>query len=792
MRAQDPGGSVSGSRQELSYLNQGARMRHVPFYFVLLELTLLAVVTPDVFAKTGAVKGATAAVADGAAVSKVHVTDTDPPEIMITSPLRSAIILGDTVKVMAVAKDVSAIKHVVFYGRQMNPGPAGPYVEIKSFDGPGPYTFDWDVRWYKAGMLSLKMDATDVLGNDTGKDNNGSACYFQISPDGKPIPWVRGGGGDNYMISLSTNAGNFKLKGEVVIVLKVNDADYRLNYAEVRAGKLDERVEGPTVSWDTTNEIDGPYEIQVTSLCSSKLTGQETSGFTTLAVEIDNKNVNKDLVQLTEPTRGTVVGDKRMRGRLTEQLAVGGEAMFVDAVFTAGDVVIDTVSGQNYEFETMWNSRSGQFPDGPTVVSLTVYEVAKGKRGKMLGFDMVTVDVKNAGKWYAPGVVGNDVTPPKVSISEPENHAKVSGSDVKVMVNATDEVDIQAVLFKVNGKLYDTKYQAPYDFKWDTHYKIPVPDGPVDLEVIAYDLIGNSASASVNVTVENNPQDTTPPKVSFTAPGRYAKVVGTEDVAAEATDDVSIKAVEFKINGKLYIRDENAPYGFTWATLNNEPDGPVDLEATAYDAAGNSAGDLISVTVENNQDNEPPSVRILEPSNGARVSGDKVTITAEVTDNVGLHYVTISAGDHVSKTFPPQGPFTLDWDITKEKDGDHTITVIGLDGHNLDTNKQIHVTIENDPQPPTVEIVSPQEGQPVSGDVTIKVNASDDKGLDNVQIYPNYGGAGTGVSLRNPPFEMTFDSTKFPDGPMPIAAIAVDESGKETTHKINVTVKNTP
>ena len=142
----------------------------------------------------------------------------------------------------------------------------------------------------------------------------------------------------------------------------------------------------------------------------------------------------------------------------------------------------------------------------------------------------------------------------------------------------------------------------------------------------------------------------------------------------------------------------------------------------------------------------------------------------------------------------PQGPYNAVWDTETEKDGPAIVRVVGLDKSNNIGEKQINVKIENDDTAPTVEIVSPGDGDQVSGNsVLVKVNASDNKALQNVQIYPNFGGNGiSGQALTEPPFEMSFDSTKVDDGMMPIVAIAVDKASHETKTQIKVKVLNNP
>ena len=103
----------------------------------------------------------------------------------------------------------------------------------------------------------------------------------------------------------------------------------------------------------------------------------------------------------------------------------------------------------------------------------------------------------------------SDETPPSVSIVSPSDGAVLSGN-VRIDASATDDSGIARVDFYVNGVLIGSSSAAPYSQRWNTkHY----PDGSHAIEVVAVDTHGNSASASIDVTVSNS-------KSSGGGPGR--------------------------------------------------------------------------------------------------------------------------------------------------------------------------------------------------------------------------------------------------------------------------------
>jgi hypothetical protein len=90
--------------------------------------------------------------------------------------------------------------------------------------------------------------------------------------------------------------------------------------------------------------------------------------------------------------------------------------------------------------------------------------------------------------------------------------------------------------------------------------------------------------------------DVTPPLVDFTAPADGSSIKrGTPlSMAAAASDNVDVTKVEFRTNGTLRCTDTQAPYECSWTPWTAVGNKNT-LRATAYDAAGNSASDIIYV-----------------------------------------------------------------------------------------------------------------------------------------------------------------------------------------------------
>ncbi len=94
-----------------------------------------------------------------------------------------------------------------------------------------------------------------------------------------------------------------------------------------------------------------------------------------------------------------------------------------------------------------------------------------------------------------------DTTPPTVSISTPINNSTVGGDAVKVSANATDNVGVVGVKFKLDGVDMDIEdTTSPYEINWNTRTS---PNGNHTLSATARDLAGNQNTSSIAVVTDN-------------------------------------------------------------------------------------------------------------------------------------------------------------------------------------------------------------------------------------------------------------------------------------------------
>ncbi|MBI2004683.1 Ig-like domain-containing protein, partial [Patescibacteria group bacterium] len=119
---------------------------------------------------------------------------------------------------------------------------------------------------------------------------------------------------------------------------------------------------------------------------------------------------------------------------------------------------------------------------------------------------------------------------------------------------------------------------------------------------------GGSATCDANVDVTTG-GDTTKPTVSLTAPAASSTVSSTVTISANASDNVGVVGVKFKVDGQnVGAEDTAVPYSISWDSTT-VADGAHDIRAVARDAAGNTRWSAVrSVTVSNTTVSMPRSV----------------------------------------------------------------------------------------------------------------------------------------------------------------------------------------
>jgi hypothetical protein len=176
---------------------------------------------------------------------------------------------------------------------------------------------------------------------------------------------------------------------------------------------------------------------------------------------------------------------------------------------------------------------------------------------------------------YAPrqiifgGGPAPDTTAPTVSLTAPSNGATVSGSSVTISATASDNVAVASVQFKVDSTNVGSPItSSPYTTTWNC---TGVSDGPHTLYAVANDISGNSARASITVTVNN-----TPPAISSISSGMPGSTSAT---ITWTTDKAAISQVNYGATAPPKI--PIPPIEFITIQLAPHADGRILVSLTA-------------------------------------------------------------------------------------------------------------------------------------------------------------------------------------------------------------------
>jgi hypothetical protein len=242
----------------------------------------------------------------------------------------------------------------------------------------------------------------------------------------------------------------------------------------------------------------------------------------------------------------------------------------------------------------------------------------------------------------------------------------------------------------------------------------------VDLRVNVTSAAGESEVQTYSFTLDNDA-----PQVTLGVDTTSAD--GSEWVAPDAEFTVDASDADSGVGSLAYsVDDGNLQSTEGTFTLPSSASGTVTVEAQATDAAGNTATDSQTVTI----DDGPPSVTI---DNLAR------TVTATVNDggigldasNVNLLYREGDPGSYSSTTMSNTQGTTWEASVPQDVQGQICVVVeaqdqLGTTGRSRSQDNPRCFGSQN--SPPTLQITDPASGATVKESLTVEWSASDPDG----------------------------------------------------------------
>lgn len=506
------------------------------------------------------------------------LTDVLAPTVAFTSPANGGTVSGTSVTISADATDDFGVS-----GVQFSISGAYPIAE----DTAAPYAIVWDSTTVSDGPHTITALARDAAGNSTTVAINVTVVNTTGTVDATD-PTIT-----------ITSPGNAATVSGTSVNLTANASDnvgvLGVRFSVPGGVTFEEDTTAPySVVWDSTTVGDGPRTITAVARDAAG-----NAGTTTVNVTVANTPAVTlpDLV-ITDVTykNGIFTSVVKNQGTKATPAVTIGVGYYVDG------------KGRT------WGSVPGPLAAGASVtIGMTgpTYVIPDGNHSIVAYGDDVNrfaESDEDNNKFTLPITIGNSI--PTVSITSPIQGAAVTGTSVNVSANATDDVGVYGVQFKIDGNnLGDEVTVPPYALVWNT---TNVSDGPHTVSAVARDAAGNTATTTVNVTVTNTPAVTLPDLVvtdlSYNN-GIFTSVVKNQ--GSKATPAVTI-GVGYYIDGK----------GRTWGSIP----GPLAAGAsttirmtgpTYVIPSGNHSimayGDDVNRFAESNEDNNKLTQSIVVP-----------------------------------------------------------------------------------------------------------------------------------------------------------------------------------
>jgi len=182
------------------------------------------------------------------------------------------------------------------------------------------------------------------------------------------------------------------------------------------------------------------------------------------------------------------------------------------------------------------------------------------------------------------------------------------------------------------------------------------------------------------------------------------------------------------------------------------------------------------------------STEITNPLSGDTVSAT-VTVSTEVHAQNSVHKIEFYIDDKLEYTAHDM-PYEWNWDTAQYTETEHKITVKAYDLFGLRISTSIMIFVDN--TAPTVSIREPDPENIYCGIVSVSVNATDTKEIDNVHVKVDYT---EWLVMTYDPADLLwkyyFNTTLLSDGEHTLMTLALDEASNPATTSITLFTDNT-
>jgi regulation of enolase protein 1 (concanavalin A-like superfamily) len=236
--------------------------------------------------------------------------------------------------------------------------------------------------------------------------------------------------------------------------------------------------------------------------------------------------------------------------------------------------------------------------------------------------------------------------------------------------------------------------------------------------------------------------------------------------------------------------------GVTWTAVGTATLAPatlyVGLEVTSHDPAQAATAVFDSVTVRVPSPNQPPTVSLTAPANGATFTAPAtITVSATASDAAGtVTTVEFYAGATLIGA-DTTSPYSVTWNNVPA--GSYALTAVARDNGSATTTsaaRSITVTSATN-QPPSVSLTAPANGATFTAPATMTVSATASDGDGTITVVEFYRGGTIQIgSDATSPYSVTWSNV--PAGSYALTAVARDNASGMTVSSTRTITVNDP
>ncbi|MBD5466221.1 MAG: PKD domain-containing protein, partial [Lachnospiraceae bacterium] len=311
------------------------------------------------------------------------------------------------------------------------------------------------------------------------------------------------------------------------------------------------------------------------------------------------------------------------------------------------------------------------------------------------------------------------------------------------------------------------------------------------LRVVGYDLLGNRGEPSDWYTISTTEDTIAPiikrigPNISVYNSNLYLEAeIEDNSAVGQAVFSYSYDKINYEeiatVNG--YGNSKKEVLSYSW-DISNMKEGTVYVKFEAYDKAGNKNGNTEEVIAEYVIDRTPPKV-----VDNVQISGESGAIKLQWKQEEDVWGYEIYRAGEGTNFYMLLHTTTSDYFVDKscsyKKTYMYQIVAIDRAGNRSELSEPVIWTAEKDTEAPVIHACTIKENEVISGNPTIKVMASDNVSLKEINLkyrktgefaWEKIGDYDVSGDLYR--LETVWDTTGLESGQYEFQAMAVDING---------------